>query len=162
GLGRQRVRDSGPVAPLVVERDAGVDHRPPLGQEDVVDRPVEAAGCPEPGHVPAPLDDLRFRALEDAAPVDRGAVGAAARLVTVENLEAAQHPGALLAAGAEGPPTRDSIATLDGPAPPAPLHSRAGDGDVAPVSVDLLDALVRQPERDELGDVVVAEVPADR
>ena len=27
--------------------------------------------------------------------------------------------------------------------------------------VDLLDALVRQPERDELGDVVVAEIPAD-
>src|SRR5206468_2878753 len=40
-------------------------------------------------------------------------------------------------------------------------HGGAGGGDVGPVPVDLLDALVRQPERDELGDVVVAEIPAD-
>src|SRR5688572_6710992 len=78
GLGRQRVRDSRPVAPLVVERHAGVDHRAPLRQEDVVERPVEAAGGTEPGHVPASRDDLRFGAMEDAAPVDRGAIRAAA------------------------------------------------------------------------------------
>src|SRR2546427_1784316 len=40
----QRVRDSRPAAPLIVERDAGVHHRPPLREEDIVDRPVEAAG----------------------------------------------------------------------------------------------------------------------
>src|SRR5207249_8478284 len=36
------------------------------------------------------------------------------------------------------------------------------DGGIASVPVDLVDALVRQAERDELGDVVVAEIPADR
>ena len=162
GLGRQRVRDARPVAPLVVERDAGVDHRSSLRQEDVLDRPVEAAGCAEPGHVPASLHDLRFGAVEHAAPVDRGAIRAATRLVAVENLEAAQHPGALLAAGAEWPAAGDTVATVDRYGPAAPLHGGAGDGDVAPVPVDLLDTRVRQTERDELGDIVVAEVPADR
>src|ERR1700687_27874 len=57
GLCRQRVRDSRPVAPLVVEWDPGGAHRPPLRQKDVVDRPVEAAGRTEPGHVPASRDD---------------------------------------------------------------------------------------------------------
>ena len=44
GLGRQAVRNPRPALPLIVERDAGVDHRSPLRQEDIVDRPVEAAG----------------------------------------------------------------------------------------------------------------------
>jgi hypothetical protein len=34
GLGRQAVRNPRPEFPLVVERDAGVDHRSPLRQED--------------------------------------------------------------------------------------------------------------------------------
>ena len=59
-----------------------------------------------------------FRTREDPAPVDRGAVRAAAWLVAVENLEAAQHPGAFLAAGAEGPASGDPISTLDGHGPP--------------------------------------------
>ena len=137
-------------------------HRPPFRQEDVVDRPVEAAGRTESRHVPAPLDDLRFRTREDPAPVDRGAIRAAARLVAVENLEAPKHPGALLAAGTEGPATGDPVSTVDGHGLPAPLHGGAGDGGVASLPVDLVDSFVRQTERDELGDVVVAEVPADR
>src|SRR5205823_3648735 len=98
---------------------------------------------------------------EDAAPVGRGTVRTPTRLCAVENLEAGQHPGAFLTAGAEGPATGDPVAPLDGYGPPPSLHGGAGDGDVGPVAVDLLDALVRQPERDELGDVVVAEIPAD-
>src|SRR5437899_4807786 len=143
GLGWQRVRNPRPPLPLVVERDAGVDHRAPLRQEDIVDRPVETAGRTHSGHVPAALDDLRFRTREDSAPVDRGAIRAPARLVAVENLEASQHPGALLAAGAEGPATRDSVATIDGYGPSASHHGGAGD-DGVPARVNLLHALVRQ------------------
>src|SRR4030095_1149879 len=137
-------------------------HRAPLGKEDVVDRPVEAASRAKSRYVPASLDRLDFGALEHAAPVDRGAIRAAARLVAVENLEAAQHPGAFLAAGAEGPASGDPISTVDGHGPPAPLYGGAGDGGVASVPVDLMDALVRQTKRDELSDLVVTEIPADR
>src|SRR5437867_4407958 len=145
----------------VVERDAGVDHRSTLRQEDIVDRPVEAAGRAHPGHVPAALDDLSFRTREDPTPVDRRAIRAAARLVAVENLEASQHPGALLAAGTEGPATRDPVATIDGHGPSASHHGGAGD-DRVPARVNLLDTLVRQTERDELADAVVGHIPADR
>src|SRR5215470_515153 len=158
----QSVRRSRPAAPLVVERDAGVDHGPPLRQEDIVYGPVEAAGRTQPGHIPASVDDLRFRAREDAAPVDRGAIRAPARLSTVQDLEAPQHPAALLAAGAEGPATGHPVATVDGHGFAAALYGGAGDGDLAAVSEDLLDAVVRQTEADELGDVVVTEIPADR
>src|SRR5205814_9522853 len=147
GPGRQAVRHARPALPLVVEGDAGVDHRSPLRQEDVVDRPVEAAGRTESRHVPAPLDDLRFRTREDPAPVDRGAIRAAARLVAVENLEAPKHPGALLAAGTEGPATGDPVSTVDGHGAPAPLHGRAGDGGVASLPEARGDAFVRQTER---------------
>src|SRR5262249_62030580 len=110
GLGGQRVPPARPALPWVVERHARVDHDPTLWQEDVVDRPVEAARGAESRHVPGSLDDLCLRALEDAPPMDRGAVRASAQLVAVENLEAAQHPGALLTAGAEGPPPADPVA----------------------------------------------------
>src|SRR5262249_18345228 len=113
GLGRHGVGDPRPALPLVVQRGAGVGYRPPLRQEDVLDRPVEAAGPAQSGHVPALLDDLRFRTREDPTPVDRSAVRAAARLAAVENLEAAQHPGALLTAAAEAPATADAVTTLD-------------------------------------------------
>src|SRR5262245_30545519 len=88
GLSRQSVGDPRPALPLIVQRGASLDHRPPLRQEDILNRPVEAAGPAQPGHIPAPLDDLRFRTREDPAPVDRGAVRAAARLAAIENLEA--------------------------------------------------------------------------
>src|SRR5262249_36621738 len=158
----QGVRDPGPALPLVVERDARVYHRPPLGQEDLVDRPVEAAGRAHPRNVPAALDDLGFGAREESAPEDRAAVWAAPRLVPVENLEAAEHPGALLAAGAEGPATGDAVAAIDGHGPPATHHGGAGDDGVRATPVDLLDALVLQAERDELADAVVGDVPAGR
>src|SRR4029077_925038 len=61
-LDRQGIGGPGPALPLVVERDAGVRHRPPLGQEDVLTRPVEAAGAAQPSHIPAAGDDLRFAA----------------------------------------------------------------------------------------------------
>src|SRR5919106_4397979 len=162
GLGRQRVGDPRPALPLVVQRSASVGHRPPLRQEDVLDRPVEAAGPAQPGHVPAPLDDLHVRTREDPTPVDRGAVWGAAWLAAVENLEAPQHPGALLATAAKAPATADAVTTSDRHRLPAPRHGGAGDDDVGPVRVDLMDALVRQTERDELADAVVGQVPADR
>ena len=133
GLGRQGVGDPGPAAPLIVQRDAGVDHRPALRQEDVLDRPVEAAGPAQPGHVPAPVDDVRFRTREDPAPVRRRAVRAAARLVAVENLEAPEHPRAFLTAAAEAPATGDAKAAIDRHRLPAALHGRAGDDGVGPV-----------------------------
>src|SRR5262249_4798541 len=151
-----------PAVPLVVERNAVVDHRAPLGQEDVLDRPVEAAGRAHAGHVPAALDDPRFRAREEAAPEDRAAVRTAPRPVAVENLEAAEHPGALLAPGAERPATRDPVAAVDRDRASASHDSCARDDRVGAVSVKLLDALVRQPERDELADAVVGHVPAGR
>src|SRR5262249_40053390 len=40
--------------------------------------------------------------------------------------------------------------------------SGASDDRVGPVPVKLLDALVRQPERDELADAVVGHIPAGR
>src|SRR5262249_26502147 len=120
------------------------------------------AGAAQPGHVPAALDDPRFRPREEPTPVDRGAVRAAARLAIVENLKAPQHPGALLTAAAEAPATADAVATLDRHCLPAPRHGGAGDDGVGPVRVDLVDTFVRQPERDELADAVVGHVPADR
>src|SRR5439155_56301 len=78
------------------------------------------------------------------------------------NLEAAQHPGALLTAGAEGPATGDPVATSDRHGPPAPHHGGAGDDGVGSARVDLVHALVRQPERDELADAAVGDIPADR
>src|SRR5262245_28882851 len=162
GLGRQGVGDARPPAPLIVQRAAGPDHRPPLRQEDVLDRPVEAAGPAQAGHVPAPVDDLRFRPGEDPAPVRGGAIRAAARLIAVENLEAAQHPGALLTAAAEAPATGDSVAAVDRHRLPAPLHGGAGDDGVGPVRVDLADTFIGQTERHELADAVVRQIPADR
>src|SRR5262249_56320065 len=156
----QGVRDPGPALPLVVERDARVYHRTAVGQEGRVDGRVEAAGRAHPRYVPAALDDLGFGRREEPAPEDRAAVWPAPRLVPVENLEAAEHPGALLAAGAEGPATGDAVAAIDGHGPPATHHGGAGDDGVRATPVDLLDALVRQAERDELADAVVGDVPA--
>src|SRR5262245_34170482 len=162
GLGRQGVGDPRPALPLVVQRSAGKGHRPPLRQEDVLDCPVEAASPAQSGHVPTPLDDLHFRTREDPTPVDRGTVRAAARLAAVENLEASQHPGTLLTAAAEAPAPADAIATSDRHRLPAPRHGGASDDGVGPVRVDLMDALVRQAERDELDNAIVSQVPANR
>src|SRR5215471_17998756 len=162
GLSWQGIGDPRPALPLIIKWGTGLDHRPPLRQEDILDHPVEAAGAAQPGHVPAALDDLCFRACEDPTPIDRGAVRAAARLAAIENLKAPQHPGALLTAAAEAPAPTDTVATLDRHRLPAPRHGGAGDDRVGPVRVDLVDALVRQPERDELADAIVGQVPADR
>ena len=162
GLARQGVGDPRPARPLVVQRHADMRARPPLRQEDVLHRPVEAAGPAQPGHVPAPRHDRRFRARKHPAPVERTAIRAAARFAVVEDLEAPQHPGALLAAAAEGPVPVDAVAALDRHRLPAALHRGAGDDGRVPVRVDLVHALVRQPERDELADAVVGKVPADR
>src|SRR5262249_62047223 len=96
-----------PALHLIAGGPRGGNHAPPLRQEDILDRPVEAARGAQAGHIPRALDDLGLRALEDSPPVDRGAVRAAARLVAVEYLEAAQHPSAFLTAGAAGPATGD-------------------------------------------------------
>src|SRR5262249_38981404 len=122
--------------------------------------PVEATGRAEPRDVPAALDDSRLGSLEDSAPVRRVAVWAAAWLVAVENLEASQHPGGLLAARAERPAAGDPVAAVDRNGAPAAHHGGAGNRRVGPLRIELLHALVRQPERDELRDAVVAQVPA--
>src|SRR3954469_15085618 len=95
---RQFIRHTRPALPLVVERHAGMHHRAPLRQKDIMHGPVEAAGAAQPGDVPAARHDLGFIALEDAAPVERLALGADARLAVLDDLEAAEHPLALLAA----------------------------------------------------------------
>src|SRR5439155_14337082 len=101
-----------PALPLVFQRDAGVGHRPPLRQEDVVDGPVEAAGAAQPGDIPAARNDLRLGPREDTAPV-YGAVRVGPRLAVHDNLEAAEHPGGLLAAAAKAPAPADPVAARD-------------------------------------------------
>src|SRR5262249_13320583 len=161
-LARQGVGDPGPPAPLVVQRDAGVDHRAPLRQEDVLDRPVEAARPAQSGPVPAPVDDLRLGAGEDPAPVRRVAVRAAARLIAVEDLKAAEHPRALLTPAAEAPAAGDPVAAVHRHRAPASLHGGAGADGVGPVRLDLADALLGRAQGDELADAVVGQVPAGR
>src|SRR5204862_1207206 len=98
-LNRQLISEAGPARPLVLERDANLRHRPPLRQEDVLDRPVEAAGAAQPGDVPAARHDLRVGARKDAAPIERAAIRVAARLAVIaDHLEASQHPEGLLTA----------------------------------------------------------------
>src|SRR3954451_18778495 len=159
---RQFVGHARPAFPLVVERDAGVHHRAPLRQKDVVYGPVEAAGAAQPGHVPAAGHELGLLALENPAPVERPAFGAGARLAVVENLEAGEHPLAFLAAAAEAPAPGDAITAIDLDRLPAALHGSAGEHRVTLMTVNLLDPVIRQTERDQLADAVIGEVPADR
>src|SRR5204862_466318 len=70
-------------------------------------------------------------------------------------------PLALLAASAERPAPGDPVTAIDRHGPSATLHGGASDRGV-PVSIEFLDAVFRQTKRDELRDVVVADVPADR
>ena len=94
-------------------------HRPPLRQEDVLDRPVEAAGPAQPGHVAAPLDDLRFRTREDPTPVDQGAVWVP-RGWPRRDLEAPSIQELFLTTAAKAPATADAVATSDRTAGPPP------------------------------------------
>src|SRR5581483_4966330 len=134
----------------------------PFGQKHVLYRPVEAAGAAQPGDVPAPGHDLGLGAGEHAAPVERLSLRAQPRLAVVENLEAAQHPGAFLAAAAEAPAAADAVAALDRHRLSAALHRGAGDDGVGAGAVKFAHAVVGQAEGDELADAVVGEVPADR
>src|SRR5205823_14763079 len=120
------------------------------------------AGAAQPGHVPAARHDLDFGARKEAAPIQRLALGAEARLAVVEDLEAAQHPAGLRGTAAETPAAGDPVAALDRHRLPAALHRGAGAGRIGPLRVKLVHPLVRQAERDELDDAVVGEVPADR
>jgi hypothetical protein len=129
---------------------------PPLGRKTSSTVQSKLPVARRPSTVPASLDDLRFRALRRTPASGPSAVRAAARLVAVENLEAAEHPGALLAAGAEGPATGDPVAAIDGHGRvPPPITAVPAMTVSAPVRVDLVDAFVRQAERDELADAVV-------
>jgi len=67
-----------------------------------------------------------------------------------------------LAAAAELPATADPIAARHRHRLPAARHRGAGDNRVGPLPVNFVDALIRQPECDQLADAPVAEVPADR
>ena len=137
------------------------EHGSPLRQEDVVDRPVEAAGAAQPGDVPAARHDLGLGAREHAAPIKRAA-RVAARLVAVHHLEAAEHPAALLAAAAKAPPPGDAVAALDRHRLAAARHRGAGHDRLMARRIDLVHAFVRQAQGDELADAVVGDVPADR
>src|SRR6516162_11482298 len=118
-------------------------HRPPLRQEDILDGPVEAAGPAQSGDVPAPGHDLGFGTPKDPPPVEGLAFRAETWPPVFENLEAPQHPGALLTAAAELPSPADAIAAGDRHRLPAPRHRGAGDDGVGALPVDLLDTLVR-------------------
>ena len=149
------------MRPLVVERYAGMNHRAPLRQKEIRHRPIEAPGAAQPAHLPAAGNDLDLGAREQAAP-EHAAVVAAARLAVVENLEAAEHPGGFMAAAAEGPAPADAIAALDRHRLAAALHRGAGNHGTMALRIDLLHAVVRKAERDQLADAVVGDVPADR
>src|SRR5262244_1335953 len=161
GRCRQGVSDARPMRPLIVERYAGMDHRAPLRQKEIRHRPIEAAGSAQPAHLPAAGNDLDLGTREQAAP-EHAAVVAAARLAVVENLEAAEHPGGFMAAAAEGPAPADAIAALDRHRLAAALHRGAGNHGTMVLRIDLLHAVVRKAERDQLAAAVVGDVPADR
>ena len=132
-------------------------HRPPLRQEDVLDRPVEAAGATQPRHIPASLDDRRLLARKHPAPVQRTTIRAAARLAVIEYLKAAQHPGAFLTTAAEAPAPADSVAALDRYRLSAALYRGACDHGVGTVRIDLVDTIIRQTQRNQLADAVVSQ-----
>src|SRR5215831_18525377 len=162
-LDRQGICNAWPARPLVFQRDAGMRHRPPLRQEDVLDRPIEAAGAAQPGNIPAARHDLRFLSPKDPAAINRLAVRIPARTaVIIDNLETPQHPGGLPAAAAEAPAPGDPVSAVDGHRLAAARNGGAGDDGAGPACINLLDALVRQAERDELANAVVCDVPADR
>src|SRR5262249_53929629 len=158
---RQLVGGTRPAVPLVVERCAGMHHRAPLRQEHVVDGPVEAAGAAQPGDVPAAGHDLALGTLEDGAPIAAGPVGPGDRLAIFDDLETAKHPHRLVATAAELPAAGDAIAALDRHRLAAALHRSTREGDTA-VAVNLLGALLRQAEHDQLADRIICDVPADR
>src|ERR1051326_9257079 len=88
-------------------------HRAALRQEHMLDRPIEAAGAAQPGHVPAARHDLDLGAREKSAPVEWPSLGAEARLAVVKDLEAAEHPARFRRAAAELPAPRHAGAALD-------------------------------------------------
>src|SRR5258708_8689322 len=161
GRCRQGVRDARPVPPLVVERYAGMDHRAPLRQKEILYRPIKASGAAQPAHLPAAGNDLDLGAREQAAP-EHATVVAAARLAVVENLEAAEHPGGFVATAAEGPAPTDAIAALDRHRLAAALHRGAGNHGTMTLRIDLLHAVVGQAERDQRADAAVGDRPAAR
>src|SRR6185437_2357378 len=95
------------------------------------------------------------------APIERPAFRAAARLAIVEDLEAAEHPRGFLAAAAELPASADPVAAIDRHRLATTLHCGAGEVGRA-VAVELVGTLAGQPERHQLADAVVGEIPADR
>src|SRR6516165_438681 len=137
-LNRQLIGETGPARPLVFERDADLRHGSALRQENVVDRPVEAAGAAQSRNIPAPRDDLRFGAREHPAPEERTAIRVTARLAVIaDHLEAAEHPAGLVAATAELPATVDLVTARHRHSSPAARHRSAGDDRVGPLPVDL-------------------------
>src|SRR5205823_8265890 len=78
------------------------------------------------------------------------------------HLEAPQHPGGLLTAAAELPASADAVTARGRHRLPAAGYRGAGDDRVGPLPVDLLDPVIRQPERHQLADAAIAEVPTDR
>jgi hypothetical protein len=81
--------------------------------------------------------------------------------VIADHLEAAQHPARLLAAAAKLPAAADAVAPRHGHCLTAAWHGSAGDNRVRSLPVDFVDAaVVRQPERHQLADAVVCDVPA--
>src|SRR6202022_3854766 len=152
-----------PAPPLVLGGGPFLGLRPPPGQKDALDCPVEAAGAAQPRHIPAPRHDLRSRARKHAAPVERATIRVAARLAILANrLEAPQHPGGFLTAAAELPAAADAVTAGNWHRLSAARNRSAGNDCVRPLPVDFGDRLVRQPESDQLAAAPVAEVPTNR
>src|SRR5215831_7530702 len=110
-LDRQLISKPRPARPLVLEWDADLRHRSPLRQEDILDRPVKAAGAAQTRDIPTPRHDFHFGPREHPAPVERPAVRVRQLLAVIaDHLKAPQHPAGLLTAAAELPPTGDPVA----------------------------------------------------
>src|ERR1700761_609889 len=139
-----------------------MDHAPAFWQENIINRPVEAAGAAQTCNFPASRYHMGLFAREHATPVHRPAIRTPARLAIIENLEAPQHPAALLAAATKAPVPGNPIAALDRNRLTAALHRSACDNRINTLRVDFLHTVLRQAEGHELPDAVVGHVPADR
>ena len=148
----QRIADTRPVRPLVVQRCAGVHHDPAFRDKHILDRPVEATGAAHAGHVPASRYDRHF----------------------VLGERATQYPGpragmAKLPVSKWPPGSRcrsSSDRRHDSRRPPVRLSRhpppRCRPGSCRGRWRKFPHALVRVAERDQLPDAIVGNVPAGR
>src|SRR6185503_19912527 len=91
--------------------------------------PIVTAGTAQPGHPPGVYDRTLGR-FEEAARPGGSAIWEPPWLRSIEDLEAAVHPNAGLAAAPEAPSAGDDIPTIDGDATPTSTTERPSQGDI--------------------------------